>query len=269
MLMKNRNYCYKSSAFLLFFIILFSSTVQSQNTPELIYYKFDGTGTEVVNHASSPVGSNPATIASVDITQGGTGQFVGALQNTTAASSSDYLNSNWATNLPGTGFTISMWMNNMPSGSDLHYLFRDPDASSFRCFIAGAAGDGNIILRGGGMEDCIIPTIWGGPVVIHYVYDGTNIIGYKNGVEVVRVADNSSNVSGGSNFQIGALPAGSSIDEFRIYNRALSSTEVANTWDQDVSGPIAVPLKPIAIFILLIGLAGFVGWKSFIVKITN
>ena len=49
--------------------------------PELMYYRFDGSGSTVPNEASAPVGSNPANIMG-GVTQGGTGQFGGGLIGT-------------------------------------------------------------------------------------------------------------------------------------------------------------------------------------------
>ena len=93
-------------------LMLAGMTSVAQDVPELIYYKFDNTGATVDNDASTPVGTNPAPI--LGLTQGGTGQFGTALQGVGGSSSSNYVNSGWPVNLPSTGFTISLWMNNMP-----------------------------------------------------------------------------------------------------------------------------------------------------------
>ena len=210
----------------------------AQNVPELIYYKFDGTGSSVANDASLPVGNNPAPILGV-LSQGGTGQFGGALQSTGGTSSANYVNSGWPVNLTNpAGFTISLWMNNMPSNTTLYYLFGDNTATSFRSFIGGVAGAGNIIIRGGGLTDLIVSGISGGPHVVHFVWNGTQILGYKDGVQVSSVNDASIDVTGTTGpFKVGGyststgMPAGSMIDEFRVYDRALDATEIAATWN--------------------------------------
>src|SRR5687768_12224224 len=69
--------------------------------PEIMYYRFDGTGTTVPNLASSPpAGTTTATIMG-GLTQGGTGQFGGGLIGTGSSSNNDYLNTGWAPNLSG------------------------------------------------------------------------------------------------------------------------------------------------------------------------
>ncbi|MBI9035223.1 MAG: T9SS type A sorting domain-containing protein [Bacteroidales bacterium] len=227
----------------IFLCLIFLTTIAfGQGVPELIYYKFDAVGDQT-NYASAPVGNNPAPILGT-FSIGGTGQFGTALTSTGGVSSTNYLNTGWPVDLPGTGFTISFWMNNIPSSTTLYYIFGDNTATSFRCFIGGVAGIGNIIIRGGGLSDLIISGIAPGPSVIHFVYDGTNIIGYLNGVLNNSVADASIDVTGTTGpFKIGGyststgMPADSYIDEFRVYNRALSATEISQTWNQPL--PIA------------------------------
>ena len=97
--------------------------VSAQTVPELIYYKFDGTGTSVDNLASSPVGNNPATIVG-GLTQGGTGQFGGALQGNGSSSSSNYLNTGWASSLSG-DWTMSFYTGGYPSSTTLFYILGD------------------------------------------------------------------------------------------------------------------------------------------------
>ena len=58
---------------LTFGLILLSYLTQAQTVPELVYYKFNGTGSTVPNEASTPVGTNPAPVST--LTQGGTGQL--------------------------------------------------------------------------------------------------------------------------------------------------------------------------------------------------
>jgi hypothetical protein len=133
------------------FAIQGTGTAPTYPVPELMYYNFDGTGTSVPNRASSPVGSNPATIQG-SLTQGGTGQFGGGLIGSGNASSTDFLNTGWATSLSGS-WTISLYINNIPSSSTLFYFFGDVNAASFRCFTNGVAGANNLLLRGGGLTD--------------------------------------------------------------------------------------------------------------------
>ena len=103
-----------------------------------MYYKFDGTGTTVPNEATSPVGSNPATILG-GVTQGSTGQFGGGLIGSGVTSSTDYLNTGWAPNLGGSSWTISLYLNGNYPGATLYYFFGDVNTASLRAFTNGVA----------------------------------------------------------------------------------------------------------------------------------
>ncbi|PKP16705.1 MAG: hypothetical protein CVU06_14190, partial [Bacteroidetes bacterium HGW-Bacteroidetes-22] len=211
----------------------------AQDVPELIYYKFDAAGATVENFASAPVGTNPAPVTGLTI--GGTGQFGTALQGNGGASSSNIINTGWVTNL-GTGhWTISLYLNGLVSNTTLYYLFGDAGANSFRCFLGGAAGAGNLLLRGGGLPDLVVPSVATGPTVVHFTYDGTAIKAYKNGVLSVS-ANASAAAIAGTGFTLGGyststgMNAGSVLDEFRVYNRALDAAEVAATWNVELGG---------------------------------
>jgi hypothetical protein len=206
----------------IFLLLCSSANVFSQVGPEILHYKFDGTGTTVPNLASAP----PAGT-------GSNGQCGGALIGSEVTSSTDYLNTNWATNLPA-NWTISMWTQNITSSSTLFYIFGDANANSFRCFTNGVAGPNNWILRGTGITDVYVN---GGadvnPHITTFVYDGTNIYGYLDGVLVTTVAQSPFTISSAGPFKVMGYgsnvgsPAGGLLDEFRIYSRALTATEVA------------------------------------------
>jgi hypothetical protein len=210
------------------------ASLLAQAVPEMIYYKFDVAGASVQNQASAPVGLNPAPV--LGLTIGGTGQFGLALIGNGGASSTNYVNTGWATSLPSTGWTISMWLANQPSNTSLYYLWGDPGAASFRCFIGGAAGAGNILLRGGGLTDVVVSGVAPG-CVVHFVYTGSAIRYFKNGVYSGQVAQPAVTITGAGPFKVGGystsigMVAGSLMDEFRMYNRALSDGEVSSTWN--------------------------------------
>ncbi|KAA9331135.1 T9SS type A sorting domain-containing protein [Adhaeribacter soli] len=223
----------------------FSSTALAQSVPELIYYKFDSPGTTVQNLASAPAGTNPAPISGATI--GGAGQFGSAFTgngNTTATNS---VNTGWAPNLGSGSWTISLWLNNIPSSTTLQYFFGDVNTNSLRAFTGGVADPGGIRLVGGGITAIDMPNVVSnGPVVIHYVHDATagNIKAYVNGVLTVTSPQTAVNLTGTGPFLVGGystlngLPSGGLMDEFRFYNRALSAAEVAGTWNQSL--PIAI-----------------------------
>ena len=84
-------------------------------TPELLYYRFDGSGTSIPNEASSPpTGTETATIIG-DQTQGSEGQCLGALIGTGSSSASNYVKTGWIPNLGGSSWKISLWINKIPN----------------------------------------------------------------------------------------------------------------------------------------------------------
>jgi len=205
----------------------------AQQAPELMYFKFDASGNQQ-NYASSAVGNNPATLTGLTI--GSSGQFGTALIGNGATS--NYLSTGWGTSLANTGWTISMWINDMPSNSNLYYLWGDINANTFRCFIGGAAGAGNLYLRGGGLNDVLVTGVAPGPTVVHFVYNGSSIKVYLNGTYSSSTSQPSVAITGSGPFLIGAystlagMPASSLMDEFRMYNRALSQAEITTTYNQ-------------------------------------
>jgi hypothetical protein len=206
----------------------------------MIWYKFDETGaTQTANLAVPGVGSALADVMG-GLTMGPTGQFGAALIGAGGAGSTDYVNTGWITNFGSGSWTISLWLNNLLTGStSLYYLFGDNTATSFRCFLNGVAGTNNIALRGGGLTDMYIGPVAPGPSVVHYVYDsGTNTLtSYINGVVASSVVQGAVNIVGSANFKVGGystsagMSPGSLMDEFRMYSRALDAAEVAATWN--------------------------------------
>ncbi|MBS1810305.1 MAG: Ig-like domain repeat protein [Acidobacteria bacterium] len=211
---------------------------QGPPVPELLYYKFDGTGTSVPNLASAPPsGTTNATLVG-GLTQGGTNLCSGnggSLIGTGASSTNDYLNTGWAPNLANTSWTISFKTSNIISTTTTYYILGDINTSSFRCFTGGVAGAGNWILRGGGLTDV---TVTGGASVstatTTFVYDSVanNVKAYLNGVLVNTVAQTSPNLTGAGPFKVGGysssngLAPNGQMDEFGLYNRALTAQEV-------------------------------------------
>jgi ELWxxDGT repeat protein len=222
------------------------------SVPERMYYKFDGSGTPVPNLASAPVGSNPASIQGA-MSQGGTGQFGGGLLGSGGLSSTDRLNTGWATSLSGS-WTISLYLRNIPSSATLFYFFGDSTASTFRCFTNGVAGANNLMLRGTGITDVLVSNAAvTAATVTHFVYDATvpEIRAYLNGVLVNTVAQSPITISGAGPFLVGGysastgIPSGGVLDEFRLYSRALAPAEVLSTWNATL--PLSASLPDIAV----------------------
>ena len=225
---------------IVFLFVMISGILLAQTVPEYMYYKFDAAGNQQ-NYASAPVGTNPAVLTG--LTTGSTGQFGTALVGNGLSSTTNNLSTGWATNLPSTGWTISFWLNNFPAtAATTYYYFGDATAGSFRCFTGGVAGNGNLWLRGTGFTDVPINAIPSTPTVIHLVYTGAAVKVFKNGVLSNTVPQAAVTFSGAGPFMVGGYPASNSfsagtlMDEFRLYNRALSDAEVASTWNISLPG---------------------------------
>ena len=211
--------------------------------PDLIYYKFENNpnATSTPNYAVPGVGNNPALLTGTSLSWTSGGQFDSCMIGT--GGTGGHINTNWATNFGSGSWTISMWLSNLPSNTTLYYLFEE-GTGSFRCFLGGAAGAGNLLLRGTGVTDVNVPGVAPGPTVVHFVYDSATakIKAYKNGVLALTVNQTPLNLATGTNFQVGGYSTLASLngkmDEFRVYRRALDSAEVASTWNIDLGGLI-------------------------------
>jgi len=232
----------------LFLFLLALSSSYAQSIPELLYYKFDGSGTTIPNLAlTPPAGTATATIVGGQL-QGGIGQCSTALIGNGLSSGSNYVNTNWATNLDGMSWTLSFWTSNVPSTTSTYYILGDVNAGGIRVFTGGVAGAGNWILRGG-FTDVLAPGgASTGPALTTFVYDmpANEIRSYVNGVLVGTVAQTTVSINGPGPFKVGAysssasLPSGSLMDEFRLYNRALSPAEVAGLMIVSTSSTTAI-----------------------------
>lgn len=234
---------------LVFIALAGAIALHGQAVPELLYYKFDGTGPTVTNFASPGVGANPATILGVSQVQGPAGQFGNGLIGVGGFSSTDYLNTGWAMNVGTGNWTISFWAggNLITPNNALNYFFGDNTSSTFRCFTGGVANQG-VYLRGGGLQDVIlIPAEISFPATITYVYSSTPapaVAVYVNGNFVKSVAQSGPNLTGTANLKVGGYSTNAGLvgilDEFRFYNRALSAAEVGAIWNVTlpfISGP--------------------------------
>lgn len=208
-------------------------------TPELLYYNFEGSGTSVPNLATMPpTGTATATLVGA-MSQGSPGICNGALLGTGGLSTADYLNTGWAPALGNGAWTVSFRTSNISSSSTLFYIFGDPGTSSWRVFTNGVAGPNNWIMRGP-ITDVLIS---GGAVMAAtmntWVYDPVagNVKAYLDGVLVNTVTQPALNVTGAGPLKVGAygsntgLPLGGRLDDLRVYNRALSAQEVLDLYN--------------------------------------
>lgn len=213
--------------------------LQAQNIPDLLYYKFDGTGTSVPNLATNPPAGTANAALMGGSTQGPAGNLCGgSLIGTGNSSNGDYLNTNWATIL-ASPWTISFRTSNITPSSLLFYMFGDINAGELRCFTNGVAGPNNWILRGPFADVVAYGGAVTAPTMTTFVYDfATNDIrAYVNGVLVNTVPQSGIALSGIGPFKVGGystnigLPANGYLDEFRFYTRALSAAEVAELYN--------------------------------------
>lgn len=210
--------------------------------PEVLYYLFDEAGSSTTQNFAVPGSGSQFADVLGGLTMGPTGQFDDGLIGSGGSSSTDYVNSGWIPDLGTSSWTISMYLNNLPAGSALNYLFGGTVAVGWRCFYSGAAGQYGVLMRltGIGGSDITVPGVGPGPSVLTFVYDSSvpTVYAYINGaLTVTQPQAGALNMTGTDNFKVGAygsstgMPAGSIMDEFRFYNRALDATEVAATWN--------------------------------------
>ncbi|MNJ85189.1 hypothetical protein D3C87_26560 [compost metagenome] len=215
--------------------VVFTVSVRAQAPiPELLYYRFNESGTIVPNYASNPPGGTDTAYVIGGLTQGPTGQCGNALIGNGQSSNSNYVNTGWQTNLTGTSWTMSFWTNNVPSTTTTYYILGDINAGQIRVFTGGVAGAGNWILRGAFTDVYANGGASTGPSMTTFVYDMPNneIRSYVNGVLSSTVAQAMVAITGTGPFKVGGyatsncLPSGSFMDEFRLYDRVLTQAEI-------------------------------------------
>ena len=215
--------------------------------PELLYYQMNDVNAGATpNHADPGAGTPTALLTGHTFGPGGMADstIIGA-----GGTGSNRLNTGYAPALTGSSWTIGMWLKDLPPQSALGtspcYLFGDPGTNSFRCFWAGAgvgASDTAILLRNTGETDLRLPLPNGpaGTWYVHFVYNSADntLKAYRNGVFVTQVSWTSPIMNGAGPLAIAgystsnfALWNNAKLDEFRLYNRALGETEIAETWN--------------------------------------
>lgn len=218
-----------------------NSSVNLAALPEVLYYTFDEATTPTQNFAVPGRGAAFADVLG-GLTMGSTGQFGGALIGSGGSSSTDYVSNGWIPDIGTSDWTISLYLNNMPAGTALNYLFGGTVAVGWRCFYSGAGGEYGVLMRltGVGGSDITVPGVGPGPSVLTFVYNssGPTVYAYINGALVVTMPQAGTlNVTGTDQFKLGGygssagMPAGALMDEFRFYDRALDAAEVATTWN--------------------------------------
>jgi len=218
------------------------SNVNLAVLPEVLYYTFDEAVSPTQNFADPGRGAAFADVLG-GLTMGSTGQFGGALIGSGNSSATDYVNTGWIPDIGTSNWTISLYLNNMPAGTTLYYLFGGDVSVAWRCFTGGVAGEYGVMMRHptGSGTDITVPGVGPGPTVLTFVYDSSVpvIYAYLNGLlTVTQPQAGAINIGGSTIFKVGgygtagnSMPPGALMDEFRFYERALDSAEVADTWN--------------------------------------
>jgi hypothetical protein len=236
------------------FVLLFAAAgvaapALADTQPEILHYRFDGSGLTTPNAASNPPpntttafigGGHAQTGADLNLRNDGHSLVSSGAQTSVI----DFVNTQWVPDLTNSSWTISFVTEGVPAGTSTQYVFGELN-NTFRCFTGGVAQPGNWLLRGSFVTEVLLP---GGASMERrrstFVYDlaQNRIFGYIDGVQVADVAQvgspgffNASDVfkvggygGGNGSSAIGAtLAAGALLDDFRFYSRALSAQEVA------------------------------------------
>lgn len=210
--------------------------------PELIHYKFDSG--DATNSATGPVGNGVASLgvgwdSSSPLSAGSAAPYAVAA----TAGANCEISTGWIPDRGAGDWTIGAFLNIRPSGTVLQYPFGASTAGGFRCFTNGVAGANNWILRLTGMPDVLIT---GGAVPdttnhVVWCHDSAalQIRAYLNGALVNTVAYTTAfNLTGTSPLTVmrydgntSSLTAGGIMDDFRLYSRCISASEIAYWYD--------------------------------------
>ncbi len=225
------------------------------SAPEILYYKFDGAGNTAPNLASNPPPGTATGTFNGTMTQGVGGICSGSLQNTGGPSNTKYFNTGWSPNLTSTSWTLSFVASGFTSASDNSFVLGCGFDYTPNYMLINYNSTVGFILRATSSNIFFpAPSSTGSTTkTITFVYDH---IAQQARVYVNGVLDNSINLSGiGSidivapDFYIGnastptgptnaSIAAGASLDEIRLYSRALSLAEIQSLTGSCNSGTI-------------------------------
>jgi hypothetical protein len=217
-------------------LLLGSVTAGAQiPVPDILWYRFNESGTTVTNHASSPpAGTATANLGASFSQSNPFSATASSLAGTGAAN--DFVNTGWATNLTGS-WTMSFFTSNIVPSATLWYIIGD-DATTFRVFTNGVAGANNWILRGTGITDVYVNgAADAGQHMVTFVYDSTvsEIRAYKDAVLVSTVAQGAITVVSAGPFKVGNWSTRAGLNgkmaDFRLYSSALTQTDISNIND--------------------------------------
>ena len=224
-------------------LFLGASLFVKAQTPELLYYKFDTAGaTTVQNLATNAATTSPTgTVVGTMNVGANTVCLSNGLVGAGGKASTDVFNTNWNLNLPGS-WTIHFKLSNHPTDTGTIYYFfgDDPSGKSLRAFTNGTAGANNIMIRATGMTDItlsnVLPVTGTADFIIVYDSVAGTIKGYKDGALVSTVNQSTAlSLVGAKPLKIGSygssttynsMKSGAVIDEFGVFDRAITAAEI-------------------------------------------
>lgn len=223
-------------------------SAQGQKVPELLYFKFDDpSASNTIDNKAKP-STRPVEQAQIvgNPTIGGSGQFGSGLQGPT--DDNNKILADWEGTLSGS-FTVSWYLNNYPPGNNTSHWGTPNGNLNFHLWFNNLGWP--TIRYQGNYNYFYQPNNWSFPVVIHIVYDDATqeVKYYRNGVlETTANWSNAGSIDiddwqvGTGSTNGGGIPSGATLDEFRLYDRALTDKQVKNSWNQELF-PIQNPPK--------------------------
>ena len=201
--------------------------------PDLIWYRFEAG--DARNDAIPGVG-NGSPNAGVSFTPVG----LCATQPGGAASlGGSAIDTGWPMALGNSDWTVGMWLDLRTGGNGFQYVWGVSTASQFRAFL----GTGGAVLLSGASPQPTVSVPGAAntttPSHVVYCYDSSvpEIRGYLNGVLTTTAAVNGVlNLTFTETFRVmthtnTTMIAGNTIDDFRLYSRCISQSEI-NDWVQ-------------------------------------
>ncbi len=215
--------------------VLLVATAAAQ-APDVIHYNFDGG--DATNTAVPGVG-NGTPNAGVTFGAGPCGNGAATSDGTSM------IDSGWQVDLGTSSFTIGMTIDLSVGGNAFQYYFGSSSTGGMRCFGNGAAGVDGLMLRTLAGADATLTNVPNNaPAHCVWSYDSVlqQVDGYVDGVLNISVAmPNPINYIGtAADFNVMTYTTtemlnGNTMDDFRVYRRALSAGEVAS-WAAECGG---------------------------------
>ncbi len=217
--------------------VLLVATATAQ-APDVIHYSFDGG--DATNTAVPGVG-NGTPNAGVIFGPGPCGNGAATSDGTSMIASG------WQVDLGTSSFTIGMTIDLSGGGNGFQYYFGSSSTGGMRCFGNGAAGPDGIMLRTlAGTDVTLTGVPNNAPAHCVWSYDSTlqQVDGYVDGVlNISSAMPNPINYVGtAADFNVMTyttteMLSGNTMDDFRVYRRALSAGEVAS-WAAECGGGV-------------------------------